>query len=66
MYGNTVITIPNDLSYPQADLSRDAKSCVSQGINAIVYSSGIACVCCCGLDGRRKILRLYRATPSLF
>ena len=41
--------------------SRDAKSCVSQGGKAFFLSVFIACLHCHGLDGRRKILRLYRA-----
>ena len=41
--------------------SRDAKSCVSQGGKAFVLSVFTACAYCCGLLGRRKILRLYWA-----
>ena len=44
-----------------ANKSRDAKSCVSQAKKAIVFTVFIACVYRHGLDGRRKILRLYRA-----
>ena len=41
--------------------SRDAIFCVSQGRNAFVVSDVIACGCWYGQDGRRKILRLYKA-----
>ena len=41
--------------------SRDAKSCVSQGRNAYIASCVITCRYCYGKDGRRNILRLYRA-----
>ena len=42
-----------------ASACRDAKFCVSRGRNAYVLSVFIACACWYGLDGRRKILRLY-------
>ena len=44
-----------------ANKSRDAKSCVSQGGKAFFLSVFTACAYCCGLLGRRKILRLYWA-----
>ena len=41
--------------------SRDARFCVSRGRNAFVASGVITCGYWYGQNGRRKILRLYRA-----
>ena len=40
--------------------SRDAKSCVSQVGKTNIVNTLFVCVYCNGLDGRRKILRLYK------
>ena len=46
--------------------SRDAKSCVSQAGICFCYLRCVVCWCRYWLDGRRKILRLYRLAPLFF